>query len=101
MPTEIAQLIMVAPLVTQLTCYRCGRTQNRGNPLGSETRDHANREFCSFECAWTTLFVDEMREAAAAAAAARRRARAAARAARAAAPRRASSNAGAAHPSSR
>ncbi len=58
------------PLQPVFVCAHCSRTQRLGARWGAGTTDAAARLFCTFECAWMTLLIDEHRANYAAAAAA-------------------------------
>ena len=44
---------------TVVHCTYCGRTRRSGDRWGSGTMDSTGRRFCSYDCAWTVLVIDE------------------------------------------
>lgn len=49
------------PLQPVFTCAHCAKSQRLGARWGAGTTDAANRVFCTFECAWMALLIDEHR----------------------------------------
>lgn len=47
------------PMTPIFFCNHCARTQRLGARWGAGTADATGRIFCTFECAWMALFIDE------------------------------------------
>eukprot|EP00171_Calliarthron_tuberculosum_P016907 IDg16907t1 len=50
---------MPVPLLVH--CANCGRSRLAGDQWGSGTMDESGRLFCSYDCAWTVLLIEEFR----------------------------------------
>lgn len=51
------------PVVCTFACAYCGKTQRVGARWGAGTADAHGRVYCTLECAWMVLLIDEHRAA--------------------------------------
>lgn len=56
------------PITPVFTCAHCARSQRLGARWGAGTADACGRVFCTYECAWMSLLIQEHSDAAAASA---------------------------------